>query len=194
MISIRVHGRGGQGAVIASKLLASAFFREGWQVQAFPSFGAERSGAPVMAFLRIDRKRIDRRYQVYEPEHVIVLDPVLLQTVNVTAGLRDGGWVVVNTANAPGSLGVPPAFNVATVDATRIALTNGLGSRTTPIVNTAMAGAFAAATSLAGLQAVLDAIPETVPLEAAANQAAAREAFDSVVLLRSVPQAVPGAQ
>lgn len=194
MISIRVHGRGGQGAVIASKLLASAFFREGWQVQAFPSFGAERSGAPVMAFLRIDRKRIDRRYQVYEPEHVIVLDPALLQTVNVTAGLRDGGWVVVNTANAPASLGVPPAFNVATVDATRIALTNGLGSRTTPIVNTAMAGAFAAATSLAGLQAVLDAIPETVPLEAAANQAAAREAFDSVVLLRSVPQAVPGAQ
>lgn len=194
MISIRVHGRGGQGAVIASKLLASAFFREGWQVQAFPSFGAERSGAPVMAFLRIDRKRIDRRYQVYEPEHVIVLDPVLLQTVNVTAGLRDGGWVVVNTANAPASLGVPPAFNVATVDATRIALTNGLGSRTTPIVNTAMAGAFAAATSLAGLQAVLDAIPETVPLEPAANQAAAREAFDSVVLLRSVPQAVPGAQ
>ena len=163
-------------------------------MQAFPSFGAERSGAPVMAFLRIDRKRIDRRYQVYEPEHVIVLDPVLLQTVNVTAGLRDGGWVVVNTANAPASLGVPPAFNVATVDATRIALTNGLGSRTTPIVNTAMAGAFAAATSLAGLQAVLDAIPETVPLEVAANQAAAREAFDCVVLLRSMPLAVPGAQ
>jgi 2-oxoacid:acceptor oxidoreductase gamma subunit (pyruvate/2-ketoisovalerate family) len=192
MISIRVHGRGGQGAVIASKLLASAFFSEGWQVQAFPSFGAERSGAPVMAFLRVDRKRIDTRYQVYEPDHVIVLDPVLLQTVNVTAGLRDGGWVVVNTANAPELLGVPSGFNVAAVDATRIALAHGLGSRTTPIVNTAMAGAFAAATSLAGLQAVLDAIPETVPLEAAANQAAAREAFDSVTLLRGEPKAAPG--
>lgn len=194
MISIRVHGRGGQGAVVASKLLASAFFREGWQVQAFPSFGAERSGAPVMAFLRVDRKRIDTRYQVYEPDHVIVLDPVLLQTVNVTAGLREGGWVVVNTASAPESLCLPSGFNLATADATRIALAHGLGSRTTPIVNTAMAGAFVAATSLAGLQAVLEAIPEIVPLEAAANQAAARDAFDSVTLLHAEPQDTHGAR
>jgi 2-oxoacid:acceptor oxidoreductase gamma subunit (pyruvate/2-ketoisovalerate family) len=182
MISIRVHGRGGQGAVIASKLLAAALFREGWHVQAFPSFGAERTGAPVMAFLRLDRKRIDARYQVYEPDHVIVLDQVLLQTVNVTAGLRHGGWVIVNTSRAPESLGVSPAFNIATCDATGIALAHGLGSRTMPIVNTAMAGAVAAATSLVGLQAVLDAIPETVPVGAAANQAAAREAFAKVIL------------
>jgi 2-oxoacid:acceptor oxidoreductase gamma subunit (pyruvate/2-ketoisovalerate family) len=190
MISIRVHGRGGQGAVIASKLLAAALFREGWQVQAFPSFGAERSGAPVMAFLRVDRRRIDSRYQVYEPDHVMVLDPVLLQSVNVTAGLREGGWVVVNTSNAPAALDVPATFNLATCDATRIALAHGLGSRTTPIVNTAMAGAFAAATSLVGLPALLDAIPESVPIGAAANQAAARDAFASVTVR---PAAVPAA-
>ena len=88
MISIRFHGRGGQGVVIASKLLATAFFREGWQVQAFPSFGAERTGAPVAAFLRADQRPITAHYQVYEPDHVIVLDPVLLQTTDVTAGLR----------------------------------------------------------------------------------------------------------
>ncbi|HVL69112.1 MAG TPA: 2-oxoacid:acceptor oxidoreductase family protein, partial [Vicinamibacterales bacterium] len=82
MVALRFHGRGGQGAVIASKLLASAFFAEGWQVQAFPSFGAERTGAPVAAYLRIDHQRITSHYQVYEPDHVIVLDPVLLQAVD----------------------------------------------------------------------------------------------------------------
>lgn len=180
MIELRVHGRGGQGAVIASKLLASAFFAEGWQVQAFPSFGAERSGAPVTAFLRLDRERITLHYQVYEPDHVIVLDPVLLQTINVTSGLRAGGWIVVNTTVPPESLQLPDTFRVATCDATGIALAHVLGSRTTPIVNTAMAGAFAAASGLVSLQAVLDAIPDVVPVEAAANQAAASDAFASV--------------
>lgn len=180
MMALRVHGRGGQGAVIASKLLASAFFAEGWQVQAFPSFGAERSGAPVTAFLRVDRARINQHYQVYEPDHVIVLDPVLLQTINVTSGLRAGGWVVVNTSVPPEALGLPDTFRVASCDATGIALAHGLGSRTTPIVNTAMAGAFAAATGLVGLQSVLDAIPDLVPSEARANQSAAAAAFDDV--------------
>jgi 2-oxoacid:acceptor oxidoreductase gamma subunit (pyruvate/2-ketoisovalerate family) len=176
MMALRVHGRGGQGAVIASKLLASAFFAEGWQVQAFPSFGAERSGAPVMAFLRVDKARIDAHYQVYEPDHVIVLDPVLLETTNVTAGLRPGGWVIVNTRSAPETLTLPLTANVATCDATAIALAHGLGSRTTPIVNTAMAGAFAGATGLVGVQSVLDAIPDLVPSEVRANGRAATDA------------------
>jgi pyruvate ferredoxin oxidoreductase gamma subunit/2-oxoisovalerate ferredoxin oxidoreductase gamma subunit len=180
MIAIRFHGRGGQGAVIASKLLATALFSEGWEVQAFPSFGAERSGAPVMAFLRVDREKINTHYNVYEPDHVIVLDPVLLQTVNVTTGLRAGGWVVVNTPKAPDALGLPDEFNVATCDATGIALAHGLGSRTMPIVNTAMAGAFAAATSLVGLSAIVAAIPDLVPVEVAANQSAAGDAFGKI--------------
>lgn len=178
MIAMRFHGRGGQGAVIASKLLASALFSEGWEVQAFPSFGAERSGAPVMAFLRVDRTRISEHYHVYEPDHVIVLDPVLLRTVNVTAGLRRGGWIVVNSPQPPEALGLPPSFNVAACDATAIALAHGLGSRTMPIVNTAMAGAFAAATALVALPSVIEAIPHLVPVEVAANQSAAGEAFN----------------
>lgn len=182
MIAIRFHGRGGQGAVIASKLLASAFFREGWQVQAFPSFGAERSGAPVMAFLRADREPITLHYQVYEPDHVIVLDPVLLDTIDVTSGLREGGLVIANSPRAPGALNVPEEFNVVTCDATAIALAHGLGTRTMPIVNTAMAGAFAAATSLVTLRSVLDSIPDLVPAGIAANQLAAQQAFARVQL------------
>ena len=182
MISTRFHGRGGQGAVIASKLLASALFREGWQVQAFPSFGAERTGAPVMAFLRCDHERINEHYQVYEPDHVVVLDPMLLTSVDVTAGLREGGWLIVNTSRSPEELGIDGAFNVATCDATAIALAHGLGSRTTPIVNTAMAGAFAAATTLVTLAAVLDTIPDYVPSSVSANQQAARDAFGTTLV------------
>lgn len=180
MTAIRFHGRGGQGAVIASKLLASAFFREGWQVQAFPSFGAERTGVPVAAFLRIDQARIAQHYQVYEPDHVVVLDPVLLKTVTVTTGLREGGWIIVNSAADPGTLDLPEAFNVATCDATAIALAHGLGSRTIPIVNTAMAGAFAAVTDLVTLDSVIHAIADVVPVAVSENTAAAVDAFGSV--------------
>jgi len=177
MISIRFHGRGGQGAVIASKLLATALFKEGWQVQAFPSFGAERTGAPVAAFLRADHAPITAHYQVYEPDHVLVLDPVLLQTIDVTAGLTDGGWILVNSSRRPEDLELPDRFSIGTSDATAIALANGLGSRTNPIVNTAIVGAFAALTGLVSLDSVLGAIPALVPIKPEANQAAAREAF-----------------
>jgi 2-oxoacid:acceptor oxidoreductase gamma subunit (pyruvate/2-ketoisovalerate family) len=163
--------------VVASKLLASAFFRDGWQVQAFPSFGAERTGAPVMAFLRVDHRAITSHYQVYEPDHVIVLDPVLLKTIDVTIGLRPGGWIIVNSPNPPSALDLPDTWRVATCDATRIALDHHLGSRTTPIVNTAIAGAFAAATGLVTLASVQAAIPDVVPNNPAANQAAAATAF-----------------
>ena len=91
MIEIRFHGRGGQGAVIASKILASALFKEGKYAQAFPAFGAERRGAPVMAFTRFDQKAITRRSMVYEPDHVVVLDEPILALVDVTAGLKEGG-------------------------------------------------------------------------------------------------------
>ena len=177
MISVRFHGRGGQGAVIASKLLAAALFKEGWQVQAFPSFGAERTGAPVAAFLRADHKPITAHYQVYQPDHVIVLDLMLLQTTDVTSGLVDGGWILVNTNRGPEELALPDRFNVGTCDATAVALRHGLGTRTNPIVNTAIAGAFSALTGLVQLSSVVDAIPDLVPVKPEANQAAAREAF-----------------
>ena len=177
MISVRFHGRGGQGAVIASKLLATALFKEGWQVQAFPTFGAERTGAPVAAFLRADHKPITAHYQVYQPDHVIVLDQILLETIDVKAGLADGGWILVNTGHPPDEMDLPGPFNVGTVDATAIALANGLGSRTSPIVNTAIVGAFAALSKIVTLASVVEAIPDLVPIKPEANQAAAREAF-----------------
>jgi pyruvate ferredoxin oxidoreductase gamma subunit/2-oxoisovalerate ferredoxin oxidoreductase gamma subunit len=180
MLAIRCHGRGGQGAVIASKLLASALFREGWFVQAFPSFGAERTGAPVAAFLRADNRPIVLHSQVSDPDHVLVLDPLLVASIDVTAGLRAGGTLLVNTTQAPAELGLPTHFAVATCDATGIALAHGLGTRTNPIVNTAMVGAFAAATGLVRLDSLLAVIPDLVPVAADANQAAAREAFAAV--------------
>jgi len=180
VLAIRFHGRGGQGAVVASKLLAAALFREGWFVQAFPSFGAERTGAPVAAFLRAADQRITNHSQIYEPTHVVVLDPLLVTAVDVAAGLRPDGWILVNAPDhAGGALSIPGA-RVATCDATAIAIRHGLGKRTTPIVNTAMAGAFAALTDLVALDSLLAVIPDLVPAHASANQEAAREAYAAI--------------
>lgn len=200
MLAVRFHGRGGQGAVIASKLLAAAMFREGRQVQAFPSFGAERTGAPVTAFLRADLRPITIHYQVYEPDHVVVLDPVLLKTADVTAGLRDGGCILINAAQPPdapeivaaiGGSQVARRFSLATCDATTIALAHGLGSRTVPIVNTAMAGAFASCTGLVTLESLIASIAGLVPINIEGNQSAARHAFHACRMTR-IPQPVSG--
>jgi 2-oxoacid:acceptor oxidoreductase gamma subunit (pyruvate/2-ketoisovalerate family) len=176
MIAVRFHGRGGQGAVIASKILAHACFHEGWDVQAFPAFGAERTGAPVTAFLRLDRRPITLHCHITHPDIVVVLEPLLVDAVDVTSGLADHGLVLVNAAAPPARLATHPSYRLATCDATAIATAHGLGSRTHPIVNTAMAGAFAATTGLVSLDAVLDAIAGLVPAAIEANQAAAREA------------------
>lgn len=178
MIAIRFHGRGGQGGVIASKLLATALFHEGWQVQAFPSFGAERAGAPVAAFVRADHRRITIHSHIYTPDHVIVLDPTLLKAADVLSGLKPGGWILVNSDVAPQALDLPASFGAATCDATGIALRHGLGTRTSPKVNTAIIGAFAALTGLVWLEHVLDSIPGLVPAKVDANSAAAAEAYE----------------
>ena len=101
MIEIRIHGRGGQGAVIASEVLASAFFKEGKFVQAFPAFGAERRGAPVAAFARVDDQPIRIRHFIYEPDHIIILDPTLIESTQVDSGLKEGGWIIINTDRPP---------------------------------------------------------------------------------------------
>lgn len=191
MLSIRFHGRGGQGAVIASKLLASALFREGWEVQAFPSFGAERTGAPVAAFLRVDRQPITLHCQVYDPDIVVVLDALLMRAFDVTAGLPAGGRLLVNSSHTPQELAVAPGLDVATCDATGIALAHGLGTRTQPIVNTAIVGALAAFTGIVSIDSVLAAIPDVVPVNAEANQQAAREASTRVVRDRTAPALTP---
>jgi len=184
MIELRIHGRGGQGAVVASKVLAEAAFLRGRYVQSYPDYGVERRGAPVVAFARIAEPGDDSfvRQDIREPSHLLVLDPTLLSTAPVLSGLREGGWVVVNSPQAPAALGVPPEFRVASVDAAGIALRHGLGSRSQPVVNTAILGAFVRATGVVELEALLEAIDLEVPVKAAENRAAAAEAYEQAVL------------
>jgi len=151
MVEIRTHGRGGQGAVTSARVLALAAVKQGKFGQASQTKLGDRRGAPVMAFTRIDDRKIALRGPIEKPDYLIVLDPTLLQAVNLLADLKPGGMVVINAPKDP-NLGV----RTASVDATSIALKN-LGR---PIVNTSMLGAFAAATRLVSLEAVVDAFVE----------------------------------
>ena len=141
MVEIRIHGRGGQGGVTLAKLVATSRFLRGQSVQAFGLYAAERSGAPVQAFCRWDDALITNRNLIYEPDHVVVLDPTLVGP-GILGGLKPGGWILVNTDEDPDAVAARfPQNRVAVVDATTIARTHGLGTRTVPIVNTALAGA-----------------------------------------------------
>jgi len=182
MIEIRIHGRGGQGAVIASEVLASAFFKEGKFVQAFPAFGVERRGAPVTAFTRVDEQPIRIRHFIYEPDHIIILDPTLIESTQVDGGLKENGWIVINTDKPPKSFGRFSRFRVATVDANRIAIENRLGSPTAPIVNTAILGAFAKITGMVTVDSVVEAMAEFVPVNKAGNAAAIKEAYGKAIV------------
>lgn len=181
MYEIRFHGRGGQGAVTAANALAVAAAMEGKYVQAFPVFGVERRGAPVTAFVRIDDKEIDIRSQIYNPDIVVVLDTTLLSTVNVTAGLKKGGIVIFNTKKKPTEFPYPD-FKVATVDATEIAVRNGLGTATNPIVNTAILGAYARAVGDLKLDSIVEAVKAESPVKKEENAKAVKEAFESTIL------------
>jgi 2-oxoacid:acceptor oxidoreductase gamma subunit (pyruvate/2-ketoisovalerate family) len=184
LIEIRTHGRGGQGAVIASKVLATALFSEGKFVQAFPAFGVERRGAPVVAFTRFDDRPIRHRCEIYEPDHLIVLDHALTETVDVTSGLKEGGWVVVNSRSDPKSFEYAEKFQVAVVNANEIAWRHKLGSRATPIVNTVLLGAFARATGLVSLDAVVEAVLGYVPVKQEENKQATIDAYNEVKLFQ----------
>ena len=173
MLEIRIHGRGGQGAVVASRLLALAFFKEGQWVQSFPTFGAERRGAPVAAFTRADSEPITLRCGITEPDILVILDATLLRDVDVTNGLKEGGQTIVNSPHPVDLEGI----KAYTVDASTIALEHGLGTPTYPIVNTAMAGAFAGATKLVSIDSVVEAIKEFVKDKTRENVKAAREAW-----------------
>jgi pyruvate ferredoxin oxidoreductase gamma subunit/2-oxoisovalerate ferredoxin oxidoreductase gamma subunit len=183
MIEIRFHGRGGQGTVVATILLAKAFFEAGWQVQSFPFFGVERRGAPVEAYVRLDQKKILLRTNVTTPDHVAVQDSTLLQSINITRGLKPGGWILINSPSPPVDLTSYKGFQLAYADANQIALNHRLGTRTHPIVNTAMIGAFARILGMPPLEAVAAAIEEDLTAEAQRNIAAARDAYREVCLL-----------
>ncbi|MCL2115309.1 MAG: pyruvate synthase subunit PorC [Methanobrevibacter sp.] len=155
MIEIRFHGRGGQGAVTAAEILAKAAFEDGKYSQAFPFFGVERRGAPVMAFTRIDDKPIKVRYQVQSPDYVVVLDDGLLEVVDVFSGIKETGKVIINTNKEVGT----DKKEVYAIDATGIALEN-LG---VPIVNTVMLGSFSKKSGEVSLDSILKVIGETFP-------------------------------
>ncbi|OYD13997.1 pyruvate ferredoxin oxidoreductase [candidate division WOR-3 bacterium JGI_Cruoil_03_44_89] len=178
MIEVRLHGRGGQGSVVASKMLASALLKEGKWAQSFPEFGVERRGQPVTAFLRIDTKPIGAHYKIYKPDHVVILDPTLLGQVNVTDGLKKEGWIIVNSERAPDEIDIKGDFKIATVDATGIAIKYGIGSKAAPIVNTAIIGALVKTTGCVGIKSVLQTIREESPSKPEENAMAAKEAYE----------------
>jgi 2-oxoacid:acceptor oxidoreductase gamma subunit (pyruvate/2-ketoisovalerate family) len=175
MKEIRFHGRGGQGAVTAAELLAVSVGYAGKHSQAFPFFGVERRGAPVMSFCVIDDRPIRTHQQVYEPDAIVVLDSSL-DPAMMSRGLKEGGLAIVNTKQAPSETGITAA-RIFTVDGTGIALRN-LGR---PIVNTAMLGAFAKATGLADLESIKKAVGERFSGQLAEkNSRAVEECFNEV--------------
>lgn len=178
MIEIRFHGRGGQGTVVASKVLADALAKEGNYVQAYPEFGVERRGAPVIAFIRIDDKPIYDKSRIYTPDYVIVVDPTLVEAIDITEGLKEGGVIIINSERSPTSFKIPAKFKLATVNATGIAVKHKLGTLAAPIVNTAIVGAVVKMLGLTRLEPLLSAIKEGVPIRPDDNMAAAKEAFE----------------
>ena len=181
LIEIRWHGRGGQGAVTSAELLARAAINEGKNAQAFPAFGPERRGAPVMAFDRISRREPIRvRAEVKEPDVVIVLDPTLLRVVNVTSGLKDTGLLIINTRKTPRDVKseLGNKWQLALVDAFSIAR-ELLG---VPIVNTTMLGALLRATGVVEMESLIEPLKERFDRLAERNINAMKRAYQETVI------------
>jgi pyruvate ferredoxin oxidoreductase gamma subunit len=180
MFQVRIHGRGGQGVVTAAEMLSVAAFYEGRHAQAFPSFGSERMGAPVVAFCRIHDQPIRSREPVTHPDAVVVQDPTLLHHVDLFAGLSLTGYVILNSSRSPGELGISeladrlPPGQVISVPATDLARTH----TGRPLPNAALLGAFAALTGVVNSASVVRAIRERFPGRVGeANATAAEAAF-----------------
>ena len=183
MLQIRIHGRGGQGVVTAAEMLSIAAFAQGRHAQAFPSFGSERTGAPVVAFCRIDDREIRLREPILAPDVLIVQDPTLLHQVDVFQGLQPDGYVLINSKRSFDDLGVGEIAQrfrrerMLTVPATEIALKH-LGR---PLPNAVLLGGFAALAGLVTLDAVAHAIRAKFSGKVAdGNVAAATEAYQAV--------------
>lgn len=157
MQQIRIHGRGGQGVVTAAELIAIAAFNDGKNSQAFPSFGVERTGAPIEAFARIDNKPIRTREHVYKPNVLIIQDPTLIGTVDVSHGADDNTLVILNTTKSKNQIKLNlPAKNIYPINATKIAL-DIIGKN---LVNTVILGAFSKVSKLVSLEALKKAIKQ----------------------------------
>jgi 2-oxoacid:acceptor oxidoreductase gamma subunit (pyruvate/2-ketoisovalerate family) len=156
MIEIKTIGRGGQGAVTFSQILAIGAFYDNYQCQAMPSFGVERRGAPSFSFTRISKEPIHLRSLIYNPDIIVVLDSSLLETIDITEGLKEKGTIIINSKKSPDKLKIKGNFKVHTVNATSVALK--LFKK--DIVNTAMLGAFSKVTKLVSLESLYKGIEE----------------------------------
>lgn len=180
LFQARIHGRGGQGVVSAAEMLSVAAFLEGKHAQAFPSFGSERMGAPVMAFCRIDDKEIRLREPVMQPDALIIQDPTLLHQVDLFSGVSPQGFILINSTRSFDELGIGEfvkgyrADRLCTVPATELALKHV--GRAVP--NAALLGGFAAISGIVALESVCAAIADKFPQKIAdSNIAATREAY-----------------
>jgi pyruvate ferredoxin oxidoreductase gamma subunit len=186
MFSVRIHGRGGQGVVTAAELLSVAVHASGRYAQAFPSFGSERTGAPVVAFCRVDDRPIRAREPVTRPDAVIVQDVTLLQTGGVYDGLAADGYVLINASVPRDALYLPaglPADHVAVIPASRLAMTH-IGK---PVPNAALLGGFAALTGLVPVSAVVEAVRGRFPASLAeANIKAVHAAYELIAAVVEV--------
>ena len=188
MFQVRIHGRGGQGVVSAAEMLSVAAFDEGRFAQAFPSFGSERMGAPVMAFCRIDTREIRLREPVMQPDALIIQDPTLLHQVDLFAGLAPAGFILINSTRSFEELGIGevaqrlPRGHICAVPASELAMKH-VGR---PLPNAALLGAFAAVSGEIALESVANAIRKKFAGKVGeGNVAAARAAFESVLATRA---------
>ena len=183
MYEIRWHGRGGQGVVTASEILASAALKENKYIQSFPDFGPERMGAPVKAFTRIDDKTINIHSQIYEPDAVVVLDPTLLGIVNVSEGLKKNGVLIVNTKESKEEIRKKTGFpgKIFVVDATGIALET-IGK---PLANVCSIGALSKVSGVVKKENIIKTVHEIMSMKfpekiVKGNVDAANRGFDEV--------------
>jgi pyruvate ferredoxin oxidoreductase gamma subunit/2-oxoisovalerate ferredoxin oxidoreductase gamma subunit len=187
MQEIRFHGRGGQGAVIASKILAQALFYEDRYAQAFPTFGAERRGAPVAAFVRADDTFINIRSRVITPDFVVVMAAALIETVPVTDGLKPGGLILINSDLPAAEFNLSAnhdqteaqaTFRVVTINLNRIALDFGLGNKIMPLINAPVLGALAKVSGLVKPESLVRAMPNFIPARLEDNEKALYAAYE----------------
>jgi 2-oxoacid:acceptor oxidoreductase gamma subunit (pyruvate/2-ketoisovalerate family) len=183
-IEVRWHGRGGQGAVTAAEILAQAAFYEGFKgVTAAPFFGAERRGAPVVATNRFSREPVRTLSLVRQPSVVVVMDETILRVVDVAAGIKPDGIIIINSKKAPDQIGLPSSLRIAVTDATRWATEAGLIVSGTVMFNTAILGGFSKATGLVGMESLEKALREHFSGEACEkNVQGARLASEGTVV------------
>ncbi len=181
MIEVRIHGRGGQGGVTSAEMVAIAAINEGKYAQAFPSFGPERRGAPVIAFARVSDTKIRNRTKVYAPDIVVVLDPSVMKIVNVEEGLKEDGVLVINSGKSIDELRQEFGFktSIAKVDATHIAMEE-LGL---PITNTTMLGALIKGKEVISVDSLVAPLEKRFGRIAARNIKAMKRAYQETVVV-----------